>query len=64
MRETIPEPVPREDGRCVVCEKPITTITKYSPADAFCRAACAKEWFGAQDLSGPPHPDNQTPVDE
>lgn len=53
------EPPYPKDGRCVVCGKPITTDTRYGEADAFCSAACAKEWFGSQALSGPPHPENQ-----
>ena len=38
--------------------------SRYSPQDAFCCASCAKEYFGAQDLSGPPHPDNQPPQED
>jgi hypothetical protein len=44
----IPEPEIREDGRCVVCETPITTITRYGEADAFCKSRCAREYFGTQ----------------
>ena len=44
----IVEPLPRKDGRCLVCENPITTITKYGEADAFCRSKCAREYFGTQ----------------
>ena len=58
-RTTLPEPKPRKDGRCVVCNKPITTKSRYTEQDAFCKASCCKEYFGAQELSGPPHPDNQ-----
>ncbi len=42
----IPEPEPREDGRCIVCGEPITTITKYGEADAFDKARCCREYFG------------------
>ena len=56
---SVAEPKPRKDGRCVVCNKPIKTKSRYSEQDAFCSAAHCKEYFGAQELSGPPHPDNQ-----
>jgi hypothetical protein len=60
---SVAEPKPRKDGKCVVCGKPITTRSRYSEQDAFCSAAHCKEYFGAQDLSGPPHPDNQPQED-
>jgi hypothetical protein len=63
-RTTLPEPKPRKDGRCVVCNKPITTKSRYTEQDAFCSAAHCKEYFGAQELSGPPHPDNQSPQED
>lgn len=55
----IPEPPVRKDNRCLVCRKPITTDTRYGEKDAFCKSACAKEYFGTQPLSGAPHPENQ-----
>ena len=55
----VPEPAIPKDNRCVVCEKPITTVTRYGEADAFDTAACAKIYFGTQQLSGHPHPENQ-----
>ena len=61
---SVVEPKPRKDGRCVVCNKPIKTVTRYGKADAFDTAACAKDYFGAQELSGPPHPDNQPPQED
>lgn len=42
----IEEPAIREDGRCVVCETPITTITRYGEADGFCTSRCARKYFG------------------
>ena len=60
---SVAEPKPRKDGRCVVCNKPITTKSRYTEQDAFCKASCCKEYFGAQELSGPPHPENQPQED-
>ena len=60
---SVVEPKPRKDGRCVVCNKPITTKSRNTEQDAFCKASCCKEYFGAQELSGPPHPDNQPQED-
>ncbi len=46
----IPEPTPRPDGLCVVCDKPIpATASRYAPPDAFCRTRCCREWFGNVD---------------
>jgi hypothetical protein len=42
----IDEPAIREDGRCVVCEKPLSTITRYGEADAFCTSRCCRRYFG------------------
>lgn len=42
----IEEPKPRKDGRCLVCKKPITTVTTYGASDAFHSARCAREYFG------------------
>lgn len=58
-RTTPPEPAIRKDNRCVVCKKPITTVTRYGEADAFCSRSCACSYFDTQTLSGPPHPENQ-----
>jgi len=60
---SVAEPKPRKDGRCVVCNKPITTKSRYTEQDGFCTRKCCMEWFGTQELSGPPHPDNQPQED-
>lgn len=44
----VPEPKPREDGRCAVCEKPVTTLNKWGEADAFCTSRCCRVFFGTQ----------------
>lgn len=53
----IPEPPYPDDGRCIVCGKPITTDTRYGAADAFCARKCAMRFFGTEALSGPPPAD-------
>lgn len=40
------EPVPREDGRCIVCEKPVTSEDKWGEKDAFCTSRCCRSYFG------------------
>lgn len=40
------EPKPLKSKRCIVCKKPITTVTKYGEADAFCSSVCCREYFG------------------
>ena len=42
------EPRTRKDGLCYLasCRKPITTVTKYGDADAFCSSVCCREYFG------------------
>lgn len=47
-------PVP-VDRRCVVCGEPITSKPREGVADGFCKSACAKQFYGTQALSGPPH---------
>ena len=54
----VPEPPFPADGLCLVCGKPIRTTKLHGPPDAFCCSAHAKEWFGSQELSGKPHPEN------
>ena len=47
-RTTLPvaEPKIPKSNRCVVCDKQITTITRYGEADAFCKSKCARSYFG------------------
>lgn len=40
-----PEPPPRVDGLCVVCEKPVATVNKWGEADAFCTSRCCRVFF-------------------
>lgn len=43
----ISEPLPRDDGLCVVCEQPIPkTAGKYGDPDGFCSRRHCMEWFG------------------
>ena len=47
-RTTLPvaEPKIPKSNRCVVCDKQITTITRYGEADGFCTSRCCRQWFG------------------
>ena len=54
-RDYIPMPPFPEDHRCVVCGEIITSTPRIGEADAFCRSACAKQFYGTQALSGPKH---------
>ena len=40
-----PEPQPRDDGRCVVCEKKVPLLPHHG-GDAFCSTVCCRAYFG------------------
>lgn len=42
----VSEPKPRVDGRCLVCEKPVTTDNRWGEPDAFCTSRCCRSFFG------------------